>query len=83
MPPASNDPPCTRTPRGQRNADVPVSAPPMESECISEVPSYVNTDSRLFMCRMTGYSKEMPLAPRMVLADRAISMASRTLLSLP
>ena len=35
------------------------------------------------MCRMTGYSSEMPLAPRMVRAVRQISSASRTLLSLP
>src|SRR5680860_1548477 len=32
---------------------------------------------------MTGYSSEMPLAPRMVRAVRQISSASRTLLSLP
>ena len=35
------------------------------------------------MCRITGYSSEMPLAPRMVRAVRQISIASRVLFSLP
>ena len=35
------------------------------------------------MCRMTGYSSEIPLAPRIVRAVRQISSASRMLLSLP
>ncbi|MET7678408.1 hypothetical protein, partial [Streptomyces seoulensis] len=30
-------------------------------------------------CRITGYSREIPLAPRIVRAVRQISMASRTL----
>ena len=35
------------------------------------------------MWRITGYSSVIPLAPRIVRASRAISSASRTLLSLP
>lgn len=35
------------------------------------------------MCRITGYSKEIPLAPRIVRALRAISSALLTLLILP
>jgi hypothetical protein len=46
-----------------RNAWIPVIAPPTTSAWISAVPSYVTTDSRLFMCRMTGYSSVTPFAP--------------------
>src|SRR5690606_27455450 len=66
-----------------RKAAWPVSALPMDSWCISEVPSWVSTDSRLLAWRITGYSRVMPLAPRMVRHSRAMAMASRTLLSLP
>lgn len=48
--------------------------------CTSLVPSYVNTDSRLLACRITGYSRVIPLAPRTVRHCRAMSIASRTLL---
>ena len=35
------------------------------------------------MCRMTGYSRLMPFAPRMLRASRAMRSASRALLSFP
>src|SRR5207245_6866958 len=62
-----------------RNAFSPVRALPTTSVCTSCVPSYVSTDSRLFMWRITGYSSVIPLAPRIVRAVRAASIAPRTL----
>src|SRR5207249_10841656 len=61
----------------------PVSASPTINVWISFVPSYVKTDSRLFMWRITGYSSVIPLAPRIERASRATSSAARTLFSLP
>ncbi|COY00589.1 Uncharacterised protein [Mycobacterium tuberculosis] len=43
----------------------------------------MSTDSRLTMCRMTGYSSDIPLPPSIVRAVRQILSASRVLLSLP
>ena len=36
---------------------------PITSWCTSEVPSYVSTDSRLFACRITGYSRVIRSRP--------------------
>src|SRR4051794_6589576 len=72
-----------RDARIYRNAFSPVSALPMTSVCTSWVPSYVRTDSRLLMWRITGYSSVIPLPPRIVRALRATSIAPRTLPILP
>src|SRR5205085_1987535 len=60
-------------------AAMPVTASPMMRLWMSWVPSYVFTDSRFSRWRMTGYSSEMPFAPRMSRAMRAHSSAMFTL----
>src|ERR1700691_6132439 len=57
---------------------MPVSAWPMASAWISSVPSYVSTASRLLACLIGGYSSVTPLAPRIVRACLAMSMADLT-----
>src|SRR5207248_7530170 len=64
-------------------AAMPVTASPMMRLWMSCVPSYVFTDSRFIMWRMIGYSSDIPLAPRMSRAMRAVSRAMFTLFVLP
>src|SRR5205823_2356938 len=64
-------------------AAMPVTASPMMRLWMSCVPSYVFTDSRFIMWRITGYSSETPFAPRMSRAIRADSRAMFTLFIFP
>src|ERR1043165_4748153 len=64
-------------------AAMPVTASPMMRLWMSCVPSYVFTDSRFIMWRITGYSSDTPFAPRMSRAMRADSRAMLTLFILP
>src|SRR5207344_505550 len=68
--------------RCYRYAAIPVTASPSTSVWMLYVPSYVFTDSRLHMWRITGYSAVMPLAPSTSRDSRAMSNAISQLLRL-